>query len=78
MQNNRPLEYASRVLTASEKRRAQIEKETLSVVFGLERFDQYTYAQPVIVRQRSSPFRGNLKKNLSQAPRRLQILRLRD
>ena len=42
MQNNRLLEYASRALTASEKQWAQIEKETLSVVFGLERFDQYT------------------------------------
>ena len=47
MQNNRPLEYASRALTASEKRWAQIEKETLSVVFGLERFDHY--GQHVIV-----------------------------
>lgn len=41
LQNGHPLEYASRALTQAERRWAQIEKETMAFVFGLERFDQY-------------------------------------
>ena len=55
MQNNRPLEYASPAHTASEKRWTQIEKETLSVVFGLERFDRYTYGRHAIVNNDHRP-----------------------
>ena len=43
LQDGRPVEYASRSLTVSERNWAQIEKEALSVLYGLERFDQYTY-----------------------------------
>ena len=42
IQNGKPIEYASRLLTSAERNWAQIEKELLSVLFGLERFDQYT------------------------------------
>ena len=42
-QDGKPIEPASRSLTATERRWAQIEKELLSVVFGLDRFDRYTY-----------------------------------
>ena len=77
MQNNQPLEYASRALTKSERNWVQIEKEALSVVFGLERFDQYTYGRDVIVNNDHRPFEMNLKKPLSQAPKRLQTLIMR-
>ena len=36
-----PIEYSSRALHDYEKRYAQIEKETLFIVFGVERFDEY-------------------------------------
>ena len=49
LQDSRPIAYASRALTPTEQRYAQIEKECLSVVYGLERFDQYTYGRPVNV-----------------------------
>ena len=49
MQQGKPIEFASRLLTTSERNSAQIEKELLSVTYGLQRFDQYTYVRPVIV-----------------------------
>ena len=36
-----PIGYSSRALRDYEKRYAQIEKETLSIVFGVERFHEY-------------------------------------
>ena len=49
LQEDRPVVYASRTLSLSERNWAQIEKEALSVLYGLEKFDQYTYGRPVKV-----------------------------
>ena len=47
LQEGRPVVYASRALTPTECHYAQIEKEVLAIVFGLERFHYYTYGVPV-------------------------------
>ena len=39
----RPIAYASRTLQLSEKNYAQIEREALSLVFGIQKFHQYIY-----------------------------------
>ena len=44
-----PIEYASRALTETETRYAQIEKEMLAIVFSFERFNQYTFGRHVDV-----------------------------
>jgi len=69
LQDGHPLEFVSR---SAERNWAQIEKEALAVLFGLERFDQYTYGRPVIVENDHEPLETTLKKTLSQAPKRLQ------
>ena len=71
LQDGHPVEYATRALTPSERNWAQIEKEALSVLFGLGRFDQYTYGRPVKVKNDQKPLAAILRKPLSQAPKRL-------
>ena len=72
MQDGQPIEFASRSLTSSEREWAQIEKEALSILYGLTKFDQYTYARKVRVQNDHKPLETIIKKPLSQAPKRLQ------
>ena len=72
LQEGQPIEYASRSLTTSERNWAQIEKESLSLLFGLERFNQYTYGRKIVIQNDHRPLQNILAKPLSQAPKRLQ------
>ena len=40
-----PVAYASRTLNSSERNYAQVEKEALSLIFGLRKFHQYIYGR---------------------------------
>ena len=79
LQEGRPVEYASRALTrtASERNWAQIEKEAPSVLYGLERFDHFTYGRPEKVEDDHKPLAAILRKPLSQAPKRLHDVMMR-
>ena len=77
LQDGRPIEYASRALTKAEQNWAQIEKETLSQVSGLKRFDQYIYGRKVRVQNDHKPLATILRKPLSHASRRIQALMMR-
>ena len=41
----KPISYASKTLSRSEARYSQIEKEALSIIFGLKKFHQYVYGR---------------------------------
>ena len=43
MQEGQPIAYSSRALTKTQQNYAQIEKETLAVMFGCEKFHQFVY-----------------------------------
>ena len=76
LQNGLPIDFPSRALTDVETRYARIEKEMLTVVFGLERFHQYTYGRSVNVDSDHKPLESIVKKSLLSAPRRLQHMLL--
>ena len=78
LQKGQPVAYASRSLTATERRYAQIEKECLAIVFACERFDQYIHGREcVTVRTDHKPLETIFQKSLLTAPRRLQRMLLR-
>ena len=73
LQNDHPIAYASRALTDTQQRYAQIEKEMLAVVFGCTKFHDYIYGMPdVEVESDHKPLEAILRKPLHQAPLRLQ------
>lgn len=73
-QDGRPIAFASKALSDTEKRYATIEKECLAVVFGCKKFHHYIYARPVTVHTDHKPLPAIFKKNISSAPTRLQRL----
>ena len=55
LQNNRPIAFASKTLTDIETRYANIERECLSICYGLEKFHTYGYGKHVIVQNDHKP-----------------------
>ena len=77
VQEEQPVAYASCSLSDTEKRYAQIEKEMLAVVYGLEQFHHYTHGRKVNVFTDHKPLISIFQKPLVKAPKRLQNLLLR-
>lgn len=77
-QEGRPIAYASRALTPTERNYAQIEKECLSIVFAAERFEHYILGKDnVKVYTDHKPLMAICKKPILTSPKRLQRMRLR-
>ena len=54
----RPIAYASRTLTTPEKNYAQLDKEGLAIVFGVEKFHQYLYGRKFTINTDHKPLIG--------------------
>ena len=67
-----PIALTSRALAPYEKNYAQIEKETLSIVFGTERFHEYLNGHHFIVFNDHQPLKSIIKKSITQCPPRIQ------
>ncbi|CAB3987536.1 Hypothetical predicted protein [Paramuricea clavata] len=78
MQEQQPIAYASRALTSTQQRYAQIEKELLAVVCGCScnKFHQYIYGQTIKVETDHKPLEAVLRKPFHQTPLRLQRMLL--
>ena len=77
IQNNRPIVFASKTLTDVETRYANIERECLSVVFGLEKFHTYVYGRHIIVQNDHKPLEMIQRKPIQAALPRLQCMLLK-
>lgn len=76
LQNGQPVAYASKALTDTEQRYAQIEKELLAIVFASFRFEQYIYGKSVKIETDHKPLESIFMKPLLKCPKRLQRMLL--
>ena len=75
--NERIVAMASRLLTDAESRYSNTERECLAVMFGLEKFEYYLLGRHTLVETDHSPLEQIFKKNIAEAPTRLQRMLLR-
>lgn len=72
LQEGQPVAYASRSLTATEQRYAQIEKELLAIVFACERFHHFLYGREFVVHSDHKPLESLVKREIDDVTMRLQ------
>ena len=77
VQEGKVVAFASRSLTDTETRYANIEREMLAVVVACEKFHSYLFGKRFIVESDHKPLEMIHLKNLTAAPPRLQRLLLR-
>ena len=72
-----PSRFASRTLTPTEHRYAQIEKECLAIVYACQKFNHYILGQNVVtIHSDHKPLETIFKKPLITTPKRLQRMLL--
>lgn len=77
LQDGKPIAFASKALTDTETRYANIERELLAVVYGCERFHTYLFGRSFIAESDHKPLESIQMKHLISAPPRLQRMLLR-
>jgi len=77
VQEGKVIAFASRALTDTEKRYANIEREMLAVVVACEKFLSYIFGKKFTVESDHKPLEIIHLKNLTAAPPRLQRMLLR-
>ena len=77
LQDGGPVAFASKALTLTEQRYANIEREMLACVFGAERFHTYVFGRSFTIESDHKPLEQINLKNLTDTPARLQRMLLR-
>ncbi len=73
LQNNQPIAYASRALTDTETRYAQIEKELLAIVWATNQLDQYIIGREIVlIESDHQPLKAIFAKPIERSPNRLR------
>lgn len=77
LQEGRPVSFASRTLTDTERKYHPLELECLAVIFACTKFDQYIYGKKdVVVLSDHRPLETIFKKEMEKSPLRLQKMLL--
>ena len=76
LQEGQPIAYASKSLTDTETRYANIERELLAIVFACQRFNTYILGRPFTMESDHKPLEIIHQKSLASAPPRLQRMLL--
>ena len=61
--SERPIAFASRTLSQAEHKYAQLDKEALSIIFGVKRFHQYLYGRHFNILSDHKPLQYLLGEN---------------
>ncbi|GFW49989.1 retrovirus-related Pol polyprotein from transposon 17.6 [Trichonephila clavipes] len=77
LQEGQPVAYGSVSLTQTQQRYAQIEEGLMAVIYGLERFNYYTYRRIVTVQTDHKPILSLSKKPYDTISPRLQRMLFR-
>lgn len=78
MQDGKPVAYASRSMTSNERNMAQVEKELLSIVYGVTKFHNFVYGYDVDVITDHKPLIPIMNKPICKiGSTRLQRFRLK-
>jgi hypothetical protein len=72
VQNGKPVAYGSRALTMTQQKYSQLEKETLAIAYGCQKFHQYVYGRRIQVGTDHKPLQSIFRKPLYDIPARLQ------
>ena len=76
LQNGKPMAFASKALTKTECWYANIEREMLAAIFGVERFCTYIYGRFFINESDHKPLESISQKKLADTPAYLQHMLL--
>ncbi|MCG8627028.1 MAG: Ty3/Gypsy family RNase HI domain-containing protein [Proteobacteria bacterium] len=76
VQEGQPIAFASKSLTDTETRYANIERELLAIVFACQRFNTYVLGRQFMVESDHKPLEMIHLKSLASAPPRLQRMLL--
>ena len=77
LQNQRPVYFARRALSETQKGYVVIELETLAVAWPMEKFHHFLYGNEFILETDQKPLEVILSKSLNQATPRLQHILIR-
>ena len=77
LQNEKPVYFASKVLTEMQKGYVAIELESLAVAWAMEKFHHFLYGNQFTLETDQKPLEAILSKSLNQATPRLQRILIR-